>query len=76
MLDAFGADERVGNLLDMLCFTLNDQDLEAVIVIQMDVNGGNDIPVIIVLQTGQLLIEKAHMMVVNQRHGAHHFAFG
>src|ERR1035441_9603627 len=39
VFDAFGADERIGNLLHILCFTFDDQNLEAVIVIQMDVNG-------------------------------------
>jgi hypothetical protein len=54
MLDAFGTDQRVGDFLHCAGFPAHDQYLEAVIVIQVDVQRRQDGAVEIVLQIGEL----------------------
>lgn len=72
---AFGADERIGNLPDGLRHTLYHQYFQAVVVIQMDMKRGEDVVVVVVLQIGQPLAQKSHMMIVNKGNGADNITF-
>ena len=54
MLDAFGADETIGDLLDFAGCTFNDDHFEAGIVIEMRVCRGDDDVVIFVLYVHEL----------------------
>ncbi len=70
MLNAFGADQSIRDFLDCAGFSLDYQNLQAVIVIQMHVHGGEDVVKVGVLKIGQLFIEQTHMMIVDQSNGA------
>ena len=70
MLDPFDADQRVGDLLDCTDRTADNQDLQAVVGIQMDMQGGYDLVVVGMLVVGQLIGQVPYVMVVDQRHRA------
>lgn len=50
MPNAFGADQQIRELLDLLRWALYNKDFETRIVIEMGVRGGDDRIVMIVLQ--------------------------
>ena len=52
------------------------QDLQAVVVIQVHVQGGEDRVMEVVLDIGEFLVQQAHVVIVDQGDGAHHLAFG
>ena len=70
MLDSLGADQGIGDLAHGARLTAHDQDLETIVVVEVHVKSGENGTVVVVLQVGQLLIEQADMMVVDQRDGA------
>ena len=74
MFDALGADQSVGNLLYHARFSSDYQNFQAIIVIQVDVQGGKYVVEMRMLQAGQLFIEQPDVVVVHQRHGAYHAA--
>ena len=53
----FGGDQKVRHLLHLRGRTLHDDHFQAIVVIEMDVEGGKDFVVKLVLQIGQLLTE-------------------
>jgi hypothetical protein len=57
VLHAFGADERVGHLPDFGRLAPHYQHLQAMVVIEMNVEGGKDGVMEIVLDIRELLIE-------------------
>ena len=52
LLDAFGGHEFIGDLLDVEGLAPQDQHLETLIVIEMNVECGNDFMMMVVLQAG------------------------
>jgi hypothetical protein len=73
MLNAFGGDEFVGNLLHDGGLATDDKDLQAVVVVEVDVEGGNDQLVVVVLNVGERGLDVLFMMVVNEGDGAGNF---
>jgi len=63
--DAFGGDEAVGDGLDFLARATQDDDFEAVVVVEVDVEGGDDGVVVLVLGLSQFFGEKPDMVVVD-----------
>ena len=53
MLDAFGGDEFVGDFADDAGLAAHDQNFQAVVVVQMDVDGGENRVVMVVLDVGE-----------------------
>ena len=49
MFDAFGGDEFVGDLLDRAGPPAHGQNFQAVVVVEVDVEGGDDDFVVVVL---------------------------
>jgi len=76
VLDALGTDEGVGNLLDGAGLTAHDQNFQAIVVIEVHVQSGEDGAVEFVLQVDQFIAQHAYVVIVNQRDGAHHAAIG
>jgi hypothetical protein len=72
VLDALRRDEHIRHFLDVGRPALHDDDFETIIVVQVDVQSGKDRPVIFVLKSRQFFPEQTNVMVVEQRHGAHH----
>ena len=73
MFDASGGDEFVGDFLDGGGLTANDEDLQAVVVVEMDVEGGDDDLVMIVLDVSERGLDVLFVMVVQQGDGAGDF---
>jgi hypothetical protein len=76
MLNAFGADQLLGNRLDCLGDSLNYKYLKTVIVIEVDVECGEDLLMMLVLHIRKLLAEHADVMVIHQSNGANYLAIG
>lgn len=70
MLDALGGDELVGNLLDGPGLAAHGQDFEAVVVVQVDVQRGDNDVVVVVLDVGESGLDVLLVVVVNQGDGA------
>ena len=66
VLDAAGPDEPVGDLLQGPGGPAEDKDLEAVVGVQVDVEGGDDRFVVGVLEVGQLVGQIARVVVVDE----------
>lgn len=75
MSNAFGADQQIRKLLDLLRLALYDKDFETRIVIEMGVRGGDDHIVMIMLQIHQFFGQQSRMMVVDKRDRSHHVCF-
>ena len=57
MLHAFRADEGIGHLPDLTAAATDDQDFQAVIVIQMDMHRRQDELMVPMLNIGELLVQ-------------------
>lgn len=75
VFDSFGSDQPVPYFLDLLPLAFYHQDLQAIVFIHMDVQGGKDRPVVIMLQLGQYAGELPGMMGVDEGNGPDHFLF-
>src|SRR5207302_9284164 len=75
MFDAFRANQRVGDFTHGAGLAAHHQDLQAVVMIQMHVQRGENRAMVIVLHIGQLLIEQTDMVIVNQGDGPDHARF-
>jgi hypothetical protein len=71
MLHAFCADQPVRQLLDISRRTAKYDYLQAALVVEVRVQGGNDYFVTFVLEVGKLLRQQASVMVVNERDRSH-----
>jgi hypothetical protein len=76
VLDAFEPDETAGELLDARGFSVDDEDLEAGIVIEMGMAGGNDEIVAGVLKFGEFFGDAVGVVVVDEGDGADHGGVG
>lgn len=65
-------DELGRDLLDLATSSAHRHDLQAVVVIQMDVHGGKDLLVVLMLNLCQPRFEIPYMMVVEKRHYTYH----
>jgi Ni2+-binding GTPase involved in maturation of urease and hydrogenase len=70
MLYAFGADEHIGDLLHSGSFAADDQNLEAMIMVEVDVQSGENVVVKIVLEIGELLTQQADVVVIDKSDSA------
>jgi hypothetical protein len=73
VLYAFGRDKFVSDLLNQPRFAAHDQNLQAIVVIEMDMEGGNNDLVVIVLDVGQCGLDVLFVVVVNQSDRARNF---
>jgi hypothetical protein len=69
VLHAFCADELVSKRLNVSRFSPQHHDFQAVVMVEMSVDGGNDDLVMGVLQIGQLFREEAGVVVVDEGDG-------
>jgi len=73
MLDALGANEGIGNALDIGSAAAHHQHLKAVVVIQVNMQCGEYIAISVVLHVCQLLVQEADVVVVDERDRADDF---
>jgi len=74
MLHPFGGDEFVGDLLDSSSMAAHDQHLEAVVVVQVHMNRGDNQLRVVVLDVGQGGLDMLLVVVIDERDGAGDFA--
>ncbi len=74
MFYSSGGVDPVGQLPDDLGVTLNNDDLQAVVVVKMDVLGGKNVFVVIMLKVDQTIDQLSLMMIINIGDGSHHFS--
>src|ERR1700678_30013 len=72
MLNALGADEAVGQLLDIFRLTAEYDDFEAILVVEMGMQSGNHNGVTVVLKIGKLLRQQPSVMIIDEGHRTHH----
>ena len=71
MFDALDADEGIRHLLDLSPFALHHQYLQTVVVVQMHVHTRQHQFMETVLDIGELLGERRHVMIVDERNRPH-----
>jgi hypothetical protein len=76
VFDAFGADEGIGQRFDFGDFAGGDDDFEAVVMVEVDVQSRENVVMVAVLKFRQLFLELADVVVVNERDGSDHLARG
>lgn len=70
--DTFYRCDLVCELLEVAELPFADQDLHALVVIEMDVDGGVDQRLVVVLDVGQLVSDRCHGVVVDHDDGSDH----
>src|ERR1022692_4808461 len=70
VLDSLGADQDIRHFPDFHRLTPHHQHFQAMVVVQVDMQGGEDGVMVVVLDIGQLLVEQAHVMVIDQGDGS------
>jgi len=73
MANSLRADEFVGQLLNVARLAAQDDYLKASIVIEMGMERRDNHFVMLMLKIGEFFREKTGVMVVDQRHGSHHW---
>lgn len=76
MFDAFRGDQHVGHFADGGRFSADHEDFKAIVVIQMHVQGGEDVVVVIVLDGVEFFAEQTDVMVVDKGDGADYIGVG
>ena len=71
MLDAFETDQAVCKLTHPAGLSVDDEDFEAGIVVQMGVRSGDDQIMLCMLQFRQFLANSGGGVIVNQCHSSH-----
>jgi hypothetical protein len=69
-------DESICQFLDFSGFSSHYDDLKAVIVVHMDMGGGNNMVMVVVLHQGYFLLQLVLVMVVDQADHAHDLFVG
>ncbi len=64
--DTLGANEAIGDGADLAAGAFENEDLQAVVVVEVDVESGDDGIVVFVLHPGELLAERADVVVVDE----------
>lgn len=64
----------VGELLDLLGIAANDDNLQAVVMVHMDMSGGNDLVMVVMLYFCYLFLELVLVVVVDQGYYSHDVA--
>ncbi len=70
--DAFYRCDLVGEVLEVSELALADEDLHALVVVEMDVDRRVDKGLMLVLQVGELVADRCHGVVVDHHYGADH----
>ena len=70
MFNSFGRDEFVSNPFHQGSLTTDDEDFEAVVVVQMNMEGGDNDLVVIVLDVCQGGLDVLFVVIVNKGDGA------
>ena len=65
MLHALRTDEGVRDFSNGLRFSLYHDHLQTIVVIQMHVESGENVVVVVVLQIGQPFAQKPYMMIID-----------
>ena len=73
VFDAFGGYQFVGDFLDRAGLSSDDEDFEAIVVVEVDVEGGNDDLVMVVLDVGKRRLDVLFVVVVKEGDGAGDF---
>ena len=73
VFDALSGDQLVGDLLDRGGLAADDEDLKAIVVVEVDMEGGNDDLVVVVLDVGEGGLDVLLVVVVNEGDGAGDF---
>lgn len=76
MHHALGGYEGVGHFLNGGGFTFEDEHFEAVVMIEVDVEGRKDQMEMVVLHGGEAVREQADVMIVDQGESADYGAIG
>ena len=66
VLDTFSTDEPVGQGLEGRGFASHDEDFQAVVMVEMDVESGNDGLAVVVLEGGQRFLHMPGMVVIDE----------
>ena len=66
MLHAFGRDEFIGDLADYAGLAAHDQNFEAVVVVEMDMDGRKNHVVVVVLDVRQCLLDVHFVVVIDE----------
>ena len=69
MFDPLHADQRIGHFLDFSPSPLDDQDLEAMVMVEMDMHAGKNLPLVVMLDVSQLAGQISHMMIIDKGNG-------
>ena len=72
VFDAFAGSEGVGELTEVAGGTLNEEDLEIVMVLEVNMHGRDDHEVVTVLNVGESALKISFPIVVDERDGACH----
>jgi len=67
VLDALGSDEAIGHPTDLAGLPTHDQHLETIVVVQVNMERGDNQFVVIVLQVRQRFLKPVFVMVIDQR---------
>jgi len=74
VFDAARGDQFIGDGFDGLGFAAHGEDFQAVMVVQMDVQRGEDEVVVVVLDIGEGCLDVLFVVVIDQGDGAGDFA--
>jgi len=76
MLHSFCADKAVGELLNVFRLAAKYDHLQAVLMIEVGMQGGNDDRVGLVLEIGEFFRQQASVVIVDEGDGANHKRIG
>jgi hypothetical protein len=69
-------DESICQFLDFSGFSSHYDDLKAVIVVHMDMGGGDNMVMVVVLHQGNFLLQLVLVMIIDQADDAHNLFVG
>ena len=72
MLDSLGADQSVSDFLYHAGFASDHENFQAIVVVQVNVQRGQDVVEMGVLKPGEFLVQEPNVVVVYQRDGTDH----
>ena len=75
-LDSFDADQRIGDSPHILRFPFHHENLQAVVMIQVNVHRRKNVVMRFMLHVGELVAQHPDVMIVNQGDGSDHRLVG